>query len=90
MTDSTKADCKVCKKGFSLSNMGIKALVSHANGSNHLKNVKRKEEIRNFFRKAATQKISQSEPEKHPSTDSTQPGNPTTSSAKSLVPPCQL
>ena len=50
-------------------------MVSHANVSSHLENVKHKEEI--------SQKISQSEPEKHPSTDSTQPGNPTTSSSKS-------
>ena len=42
---------------------GIKALVSHANSSNHLKNVKHKEEIQNFSSKAATQKISQSEPD---------------------------
>ena len=63
--------------------MGIKAPVPHVNGSNHLKNVKHKEEIQNLFSKAATQKISQSEPEKHPSTDSTQPGNSTTSSPKS-------
>ena len=35
-TDSTKANCKLCKKDFSLSNMGIKALVSHANGSRQL------------------------------------------------------
>ena len=63
--------------------MGIKTLVSRANGSNHLKNAKHIEEIQNFFSKAATQKIYQSEPKKHPSTDSTQPGNPTTSSSKS-------
>ena len=56
--------------------------MSHANGSNHLINVKHKEEIQNFFSKATTQKISQSEAEKHP-TDSTQCDNPTKSSSKS-------
>ena len=43
-TDFTKANWKLFKKDFSLPNMGINALVSHANGSNHLKmlNIKRK------------------------------------------------
>ena len=82
-TDFTKANWKLFKKDFSLSNMGIKALVSHANGSNHLKNVKHKEEIQNVFSKTATQKISQSEPEKHPSTESTQPRNPSSSRSAS-------
>ena len=48
-TGSTKPNCRLCKKEFSLSNMGIKALVSHANGSNHLKDVKHKEEMQNFL-----------------------------------------
>ena len=73
-----------------MSGIGLKALVSHANGNaNHLKNVK--QEIQNFFSKTTTQKIYQSEPEKYPSTDSTQPGNPTTSSpSQLLVSPCKL
>ena len=37
--------------------MGVKALVSHANGNNHLKNVKHKGEIQNFFSKSAIQKV---------------------------------
>ena len=63
--------------------MGIKALVFHASGSNHLKNVKYKQETQNFISKATTLKISQSETEKHPSSGSTQPDNPTASSSKS-------
>ena len=73
-TDSTKANFKLCKKDFFL---------SHASGSNHLKNMKHKEEIQNSFSKATAQKISQSEPENHPFTDSTEPGNRTPSSSKS-------
>ena len=53
-TGSTKPNCRLCKKEFSLSNTGIKALVSDTSGSNHLKNVKHKEEIQNFFSKATT------------------------------------
>ena len=44
--DATKATCKLCKKDFSLSNMGKKSLNSHAQGENHKKRVKPK----NVFR----------------------------------------
>ena len=49
--DSTKATCKLCKRDFSLSNMGLKAVISHSEGANHIKRVKEKEEIKNFFNK---------------------------------------
>ena len=54
-TDSTKANFKLCKKDLSLLNMGIKALVFHANDSNQLKNVKHTEET--FFSKAIISKL---------------------------------
>ena len=38
--------------------MGIKALLSHANGSNHLKDVKHKEEMQNFLVKPQFKNIS--------------------------------
>ena len=53
-TDSKKAYCKLCKKPFSLSNMGVKALRSHAKSENHLKRIKEKESVQNFFNKKLT------------------------------------
>lgn len=57
--DSSKAMCKLCKKSFNLSNMGIKALQSHAQGEGHKKRVKEKEEIQNFFKKSSIAKEQQ-------------------------------
>ena len=53
-TDSKKAYRKLCKKSFSLSNMGVKALRSHAKSENHLKRIKEKESVQNVFNKKLT------------------------------------
>ena len=54
LIDSTKANCKLCKKDFSLLNIAIKALMSQDNGSSHKKNVKHNQEIEKFLFKFAT------------------------------------
>ena len=53
-TDSKKAYCKLCKKQFSLANMGVKALTSHAKSEKHLKRIKEMESEQNFFNKKLT------------------------------------
>ena len=47
--DSSVAYCKLCKKSTKLSNMGVDALLSHADGIKHKANVKQHSEIQNFF-----------------------------------------
>ena len=39
-SDPTKARCKICMKTFSLSNMGEKAVRSHAEGKKHASSLK--------------------------------------------------
>ena len=52
--DSTKANCKLCNKDFSLLNIAIKALMSQDNSSSHKKDVKHNQEIEKFLSKFAT------------------------------------
>ena len=39
-SEPTKARCKICRKTFSLSNMGEKAVRSHAEGKKHASSLK--------------------------------------------------
>ena len=50
---STKGEprCRLCKTNIALSNMGIRALRSHAGNKSHVKKVKERAEIKNFFAK---------------------------------------
>ena len=57
--DSLSARCKFCKKSFTLSNMGRQALVSHASGKKHLKNV---HSISTFFKPSNSSKSSSQPP----------------------------
>ena len=49
--DKTQAKCKLCKATFTLGNMGMTALKSHATGKGHRKKVIKHKEIQNFFAK---------------------------------------
>ena len=60
--DSLSAKCKFCKKTFTLSNMGRQALVSHAIGKKHLKNV---HSISTFFKSSNSSKSSSQPPAKN-------------------------
>ena len=48
---STKGEarCRLCQTNIALSNMGIRALRSHAGNQSHVKKVKERAEIKNFF-----------------------------------------
>ena len=48
---STKGEarCRLCQTNMALSNMGIRALRSHAGNKSHVKKVKELAEIQNFF-----------------------------------------
>ena len=48
---STKGEarCRLCQTNIALSNMGIKALRSHAGNKSHVKKVKELAEMKNFF-----------------------------------------
>ena len=50
---STKGEarCRLCQTNIALSNMGIRALRSHAGNKSHVKKVKELAEIKNFFAK---------------------------------------
>ena len=50
---STKGEarCRLCQTNIALSNMGIRALRSHAGNKSHAKKVKKQAEIKNFFAK---------------------------------------
>ena len=50
---STKGEarCRLCQTNMALSNMGIRALSSHAGNKSHVKKVKELAEIKNFFAK---------------------------------------
>ena len=50
---STKGEarCRLCQTNMALSNMGIRALRSHAGNKSHVKKVKKLAEIKNFFAK---------------------------------------
>ena len=39
-SDPTKARCKICRKTFSISNMGEKAVRSHTKGKKHASSLK--------------------------------------------------
>ena len=53
-TDLKKGYCKLCKKHFLLSNMGVTAIRSHAKSASHLIRLKEKESVQNFFNKKMT------------------------------------
>ena len=61
----TEARSKLCKINFDLRDMGVTALKSHSQSIGHVKLVKEKEEISNFFKKKAnkTDQTDQKEPE---------------------------
>ena len=46
-----EARCRLCQTNIALSNMGIRALRSHAGNKSHVKKVKERAEIKNFFAK---------------------------------------
>ena len=51
-SDNTKARCKICKKTFSLLNMGETAMKDHAEGKKHASAVKvsqRTESVSDFY-----------------------------------------
>ncbi len=54
-SDSTKARCKICRKTFSLSNMGEQAVKSHAEGKKHVNSTKllarTTQSVEDFFKK---------------------------------------
>ena len=50
---STKGEarCRLCQTNIALSNMGVRALRSYAGNKSHVKKVKERAEIKNFFAK---------------------------------------
>ena len=52
--DKGDAWCKLCKKDIMLSNMGERALLSHASGSKHNTKVEHRKTARDFFKPKST------------------------------------
>lgn len=57
---NTQARCKLCKVNFELSNMGLRALVSHANSKGHKKLSDEQMKVANFFRETSSKKSEES------------------------------
>lgn len=63
-TSSTEAHCNVCARTFDISNMGISAVNSHANGKKHRDRVQAKLQSTQYF---SNLKVNSSQIEKQPS-----------------------
>jgi len=90
------AFCRLCKKDFGLSNMGERALTSHANGKKHKTMVSDQEKLRIFFQpkpvSSTKEKSTKSDLQIIEPTNETEKGNlpeaPKDSSSKSSIDSC--
>ena len=74
---NTFARCRLCEKDFDLSNMGEKALKSHAKGKGHIQKEKTALAVKNYFKKKPTSNTSNVKQQDNKQQQST--SNPTTS-----------
>ena len=80
---NTSARCRLCLKNIELSNMGERALNSHANGQVHTEKVKTVLAVQNFFKKRVTPSVQQQQPNQQPNQqpmqDDQEPASPSNS-----------